>query len=75
MTYIMTENEIVTLYTFKDIVEATMALDALKESGIEAFLIDTTTSGIRPMTGVELKVFFKDVGAAEKIIEEYKDKQ
>ena len=60
--------EIITLYTFKDILEATLALQKLKDLGIDSFLEDTTASGINPMGGVELKVFLKDKQEAEKII-------
>jgi hypothetical protein len=69
----MIQNEIITLYTFKDIAEAALALDALKANGIESFLEDTAASGINPMAGVELKVFFKDKEAAERIIAEYQN--
>jgi hypothetical protein len=68
----MGKEEIITLYTFKDIVEATMALQKLKEAGIDSFMEDTTASGINPMGGVELKVFIKDKQEAEKIIMELK---
>jgi hypothetical protein len=69
----MNENEIITLYTFKDIMEATLAMDMLKENGIESFLADETTSGINPMGGVELKIFLKDAEEAGKIIKEFKN--
>ncbi len=62
--------EIITLHTFKDIVGATLALQKLKDAGIDSFLEDTTTSGINPLGGVELKVFLKDTQEAEKIIME-----
>ena len=64
----MTEEKIITLYTFKDIVEATLALQKLKAKGIDSFLEDTTTSGINPLGGVELKIFLKDKNKAEKVI-------
>ena len=66
----MAGEEIITLYTFKDIVEATLATERLKEAGIDSFLEDTTASGINPMGGVELKVFLKDKKEAENIIME-----
>ena len=68
----MIQNEIITLYTFKDIVEATLALQKLKAKGIDSFMEDTTASGINPMGGIELKVFLKDRKEAEKIIMELK---
>jgi hypothetical protein len=67
----MLKDEIITLYAFKDIVEATLAVDRLKANKIESFLEDTSASGINPMGGVELKVFFKDKEEAEKIIAEF----
>lgn len=67
------QDEIITLYTFKDIVEATLAVDQLNANKIESFLEDTTASGLNPMGGVELKVFFKDKEEAERVIEEFKN--
>lgn len=66
----MAEEEIITLYTFKDLVEATIALEKLKEAGLDSFLEDTAAAGINPMGGVELKVFLKDKEEAENIIME-----
>jgi hypothetical protein len=66
----MADEEIITLYTFRDIVEATLALERLKAAGIDSYMEDTTASGINPMGGVELKVFLKDKQEAEKIIME-----
>jgi len=57
----MIHNEIITLYTFKNIVEATLAHQKLKANGIDSFMEDTTTSGLNPIFGVELKVFLKDI--------------
>jgi len=68
----MIQDEIMTLYTFKDIVEATLAVDQLKANKIESFLEDSSRSGLNPMGGIELKVFFKDKQEAEKIIEDFK---
>jgi Putative prokaryotic signal transducing protein len=69
----MLKDEIIILHTFKDIMEATLAVDQLKANSIESFLEDTRASGINPMGGVELKVFFKDKEEAGKIIEEFKN--
>jgi len=71
----MNRDEIVTVYTFKDILEATLAVDKLKANHIESFLTDETTSGINPLSGVELKVFFKDREKADGIVEEFKNKK
>jgi hypothetical protein len=68
----MIHNEIITLYTFKNLLEATLAHQKLKANGIDSFMEDTTVSGINPMGGVELKVFLKDRKEAEKLIVEYK---
>jgi hypothetical protein len=69
----MNKDEIITLYTFKDILEATLALDKLKANHIESFLTDETTSGINPLGGIELKVFSKDQEKADKIVKEFKN--
>jgi hypothetical protein len=69
----MNKDEIITLYTFKDILEATLAVDKLKANSIESFLTDETTSGINPLGGVELKVFSKDKKKADEIVEEFKN--
>jgi hypothetical protein len=69
----MNENEIITLYTFKDVMEATLAMDILKENGIDSFLSDETNAGINPLGGVELKVFLKDKETADALIEEFKN--
>jgi hypothetical protein len=69
----MNKNEIVTLYTFKDILEATLAVDKLKINGIESILQNETTSGINPLGGVELKVFSKDKMKADKIVKVFKN--
>jgi hypothetical protein len=69
----MNRDEIVILYTFKDILEATLAVDKLKANHIESFLTDETTSGINPLGGIELKVFSKYREMADKIVEEFKN--
>jgi len=69
----MNSKEIVTLYTFKDILEATLAVDRLKANNIESFLQDETTSGINPLGGVDLKVFSKDIKRANEFVEEFKN--
>ncbi len=70
----MKQDEIVILYTFKDILEATLVVDKLKMKGIDSFVEDLTVSGINPLGGVELKVFSKDKMEADKIVEEFKNK-
>jgi hypothetical protein len=69
----MKSNEIVTLYTFKDILEATLAVDRLKANNIESFLQDETASGINPLGGVDLKVFSRDREKANEFVEEFKN--
>jgi len=69
----MTHDTIITLYTFKDILEATLAVDKLKANKIESFLQDETRAGINPLGGVELKVFSKDKEKADEIIGEFKN--
>jgi hypothetical protein len=69
----MKQGKIITLYTFKDILEGTLAVDKLKVNNIESILQDETTSGINPLGGIELKVFSKDKEKANKIIVEFKN--
>jgi len=69
----MSQDKIITLYTFSDMLEATLAVEKLKTNGIDSFLEDETTGGINPLAGVELKVFLKDREKADKIIEEFKN--
>jgi hypothetical protein len=64
----MTQDKTIILHTYNDIQEAIMIQDKLKENGIESFLENENVMGLDPMGGVELKVFEKDIEAAEKII-------
>jgi hypothetical protein len=58
----------ITLHIYADALQAKMMQDKLKVNGIESFLNDENVLGMDPIAGVELKVFEKDVEAAEKII-------
>jgi phosphoribosylanthranilate isomerase len=64
----MTQDKTIILHTYNDMQEAIMIQDKLKENGIESFLKNENVMGLDPMGGVELKVFEKDIEAAEKII-------
>ena len=64
----MTQDKTIILHTYNDIQEAIMIQDKLKENSIESFLKNENVMGLDPMGGVELKVFEKDIEAAEKII-------
>ncbi len=64
----MTQDKTIILHTYNDLQEAIMIQDKLKEKGIESFLKNENVMGLDPMGGVELKVFEKDIEAAEKII-------
>ncbi len=64
----MTQDKIIVLQTFNDIVEATLAQDKLKENGINSFLEDENPVGLNPLGGVELKIFLNDKEKAEKFI-------
>ncbi len=64
----MTQDHTIILHTYNDLVEANMALDKLKENGIEGYLEDENVMNLNPIGGVELKVFSKDKEAAEKIL-------
>jgi hypothetical protein len=69
----MTQDTIITLYIFRDILEATLANDKLKANGIDSFLEDETAAGLKPFDGVALKVFEKDKGKADEMIAEFKN--
>lgn len=64
----MTEDKTIVLYTFNDMLEATLAQDKLNESGIESFLQNENVMGLDPVGGVELKIFEKDLEAATKLL-------
>lgn len=64
----MTQDITITLHTYTDMPEATIAMDQLKENGIECFLNDENVMGLDPVGGVELKIFEKDKEAAQKIL-------
>lgn len=64
----MIQDKTIILFTYNDILEANIAMEKLKENGIESFLNDENVMGLDPIGGVELKIFEKDKVAAEKII-------
>lgn len=64
----MIQDKTIILFTYNDILEANIAVEKLKENGIESFLNDENVMGLDPVGGVELKIFEKDKVAAEKII-------
>ena len=64
----MKQDRTVILHTYNDLQEAKMIQDKLKENGIESYLNDENVMGLDPVGGVELRVFEKDIQAAEKII-------
>ena len=64
----MTQDTIITLHTFYDALEASLAQDKLRENGIESFIENENVTGLNPLGGIELKVFSKDQQEAELII-------
>ena len=64
----MTEDKTIVLYTFNDMLEATLAQDKLNEIGIESFLKNENVMGLDPVGGVELRIFEKDIEAAKTIL-------
>jgi Putative prokaryotic signal transducing protein len=64
----MTKDKTIILHTYNDLQEAIMIQDKLKENGIESYLEDENVMGLNPVGGVELRIFEKDIEAAEKII-------
>lgn len=67
----MTPDKTVLLYTFNSLPEAVMALDKLKQNGIDAFLENENPIGLNPLGGVELKIFSNDREESEKLIAEF----
>lgn len=66
----MTEESTILLYTYPDILEANLVMDKLKEAGIDSFIEKEDILGFNPGGGVKVKIFSKDMEAAEKIISE-----
>ncbi|MGB3007942.1 MAG: DUF2007 domain-containing protein [Chitinophagaceae bacterium] len=64
----MTQDKTIVLHTYNDMLEAKMMQDKLNENGIESFLNDENVMGLDPVGGVELRIFEKDIEAAENII-------
>jgi Putative prokaryotic signal transducing protein len=64
----MTQDKTITLHTYAGVPEAAIAMDQLKENGIECFLNDENVMGLDPVGGVELRIFEKDKEAAQKIL-------
>lgn len=64
----MTEETTILLYTYPDVLEANLVRDKLKEAGIDSFTENEDVIGFNPGAGVKLKIFSKDLEAAEKII-------
>lgn len=64
----MTQDRTIILHIYNDMQEAIMIQDKLKENGIESFLKNENVMGLNPVGGVELKIFEKDIEAAQKII-------
>jgi hypothetical protein len=61
------ENTII-LHTYNNLQEATIAMDKLKENGINAYLKEENVMGLDPIGGAELRIFEKDKAAAEVIL-------
>ena len=66
----MTQDKIIVVEIFNNIMDATIAKDKLKENGIDSFLEDENPIGLNPLGGIELKIFSKDKDRTEKIIRE-----
>jgi hypothetical protein len=67
-TDFMPEDKTIILHTYNDMQEAIMIQDKLKENGIASYLENENVVGLNPVGGVELRIFKKDIEAAEKII-------
>ena len=65
-----TQEPTVLLYTYNDIVEANAVQVKLSAAGIDSFIEYENVVGFNPGGGVKVKIFSKDMEAAEKIISE-----
>lgn len=63
----MIQDKTITLVTLSDLMEATILRDKLIEAGIPAFLNDENTIGLDPVSGIEVKIFEKDIEAAKQL--------
>jgi hypothetical protein len=66
----MQQDHTVVLSIYNNVVEANLAQEKLKESGIDSFLQNENVMGLNPLGGIELKIFSKDKETAEKILVE-----
>ncbi|MBC7534346.1 MAG: DUF2007 domain-containing protein [Ferruginibacter sp.] len=64
----MTQDKIIVVQIFNDVMDAALAKDKLKENGIDSFLENENPIGLNPLGGTELKIFSRDKEQAEKII-------
>ena len=64
----MTQESTVLLYTYNDELEANVVRDNLKAAGIDSFIEKEDVVGFDPGGGIKVKIFSKDMEAAEKII-------
>lgn len=64
----MTEDSTILLYTYNDILEANLVQEKLKEAGIDSFIENEDLAGLNPLGGIKVKIFSKDMEAAEKVI-------
>ena len=64
----MTQESTVLLYTYNDELEANTVRDNLKAAGIDSFIEKEDVVRFDPGEGIKVKIFSKDMEAAEKII-------
>jgi Putative prokaryotic signal transducing protein len=66
----MIQESTILLYTYNDMLEANIIQDKLKAAGIDSFIENEDVLGLNPNGGIKVKIFSKDMEAAEKIINE-----
>lgn len=64
----MTQESTILLYTYNNELEANSVRDTLKAAGIDSFIEKEEVVGFDPGGGIKVKIFSKDMEAAEKII-------
>jgi len=60
--------ELIIVKTYNDAFTANIAMDKLKENGIDSFIKEENVVGLNPLGRVELKIFSKDLKRAKEIL-------
>lgn len=64
----MDQQQTLVYQTYISIAEATVILDKLESNGIKAFLKDENVLGLDPVSGIELRIFEKDLQLVKQVL-------